>query len=62
MLQTGLNNNSNNVVKLHSNKALMAVRLMEQRRVINLIDDPLMRVAKLAIWKIDAERYWENFK
>ena len=55
MSQAGLNNN---VIKIHSNKALMAIRLMEQRKEIEMIEDQVKKVIELGLWKLKAEKYW----
>lgn len=51
----------NNVVQLHSDKAMHAMRLMESRRKIDNEPDRVKRVAMLAVWKVEATEYWQSF-
>jgi len=52
---------NNNIVQLHSDKAMHAMRLMEARRQLESEPDKVKRAVLLAIWKYDADEYWERF-
>ena len=62
-----MNYSSENVIKLHSytdshdEQALSAIDLMRIRRNINNIKDPVKRVGLLAVWKLEAEKYWSEY-
>jgi len=36
----------------------MAIRLMEQRKEIEMIEDQVKKVIELGLWKLKAEKYW----
>lgn len=59
-----LQNKNNKVVSIHKNqqeKAAMAMQLMEERKVINDIDDQQEKITRLSIWRVEAEKYWALF-
>ena len=65
-----MNYSSENVIKLHSCKdkqdnhdkqLLNAIELMEVRREINNIKNPAKRVGLLALWKLEADKYWSEY-
>jgi len=50
-----------NVYDLNSGKAVAAIKLMHERKVIEQIPDPEDRVMKLLRWKDEAKKYWVDF-
>lgn len=59
-----LQNKKNNVVFIHANqqeKAARAMQLMDERKAINAIEDQQEKIARLGIWRVEAEKYWAMF-